>query len=103
MLSRSPFLSIDLLRSEERRIENESCLEIKTTIKDWLMALPLSHAAYQRTKAMENNENAHGVTIAAILGIPVTLAGKFTKIQQAGLQGDNWKAEDSRLRPQPMI
>ena len=54
-------------------------------------------------KAMENNENTRGVTIAAILGIPVTLAGKFTKIQQAGLQGDNWKAEDSRLRPQPMI
>ena len=29
-------------------------------------------------KAMENNENTRGVTIAAILGIPVTLAGKFT-------------------------
>ena len=103
MLSRSPFPSIDLLRSEERRIENESCLEIKTTIWDWLMALPLSHAVYQRTKAMENNENARGVTIAAILGIPVTLAGKFMKIKQAGHQGDNWKTEDSRLRPQPMI
>ncbi|RVW75046.1 Copia protein [Vitis vinifera] len=80
-----------LLRKEERRIENESCLEIKTTIKDWLMALPLSHAVYQQTEAMESNGNACGATIATVPGILVTLAGKFTESQQTGHQGDNQK------------
>nr|CAN80366.1 hypothetical protein VITISV_014718 [Vitis vinifera] len=86
ILSRSPFPSINDVFAKVRRKEDRKQVMLgeKTTIKGWLMALPLSHTVYQRTEAMESNGNACGATIATVPGILVTLAGKFTENQQTG-------------------